>query len=189
MISPLFNQDCFKILSLFGLSPGSRFNRTELKRRTRLHNVPLDKALSLLLSSGVLRREGKYYSINFENASGKKILELCQKQYRELRELPLDVYYLLVDLIAPLSSIKGIGVFLFGSYAKLVYTDKSDVDIALLHPSGWRPPEKIKNLVKKLERIYQKKVEVHYFEKGSFYRNKRDPVVKGILKDGIKLIS
>jgi len=39
----------------------------------------------------------------------------------------------------------------------------------------------------KLERAYKKHVEIHYFDKKDFYRNKKDPLVRSILKDGVRL--
>ncbi len=187
MISQIFTPDCFKVLSLFSLSPGSRFNRTDIKSRTKLNNVPLDKALLLLLSSGIILRTQNYYGLNFENDYTKQLLEICSKQYKRLKELDLKVYYLLLDLIAGLSLIKKAEIFLFGSYAKLVYKENSNVDIAILYSTQ---PDKanINKLIMKLEGVYQKKVEVHYFEKKSFYKNKKNPLIKSILKDGVKLM-
>ncbi|MBI4980002.1 nucleotidyltransferase domain-containing protein [Candidatus Woesearchaeota archaeon] len=187
MISQIFTPDCFKVLSLFSISPGSRFNRTEIKNRTRLNNVPLDKALLLLLSSGTITRTKNYYGLNFENDNIKPLLELCSKQYKQLRELPLNVYYLLLDLTAGLSLVKKVEVFLFGSYAKLVYKANSDVDIAVLCSSQLGKAA-ISKLTAKLEQQYQLKLKVHYFEKKSFYKTKKKPLIKSILKDGVKLI-
>ncbi len=96
-------------------------------------------------------------------------------------------YYLILDIVAALSHFKGIEVYLFGSYAKLIYTEKSDVDIAIVHLKEFRHKEAIIKLISKIEKAYDKKVEVHYFEKESFYRNKKDLLVKGILNDGIRL--
>lgn len=187
MISPIFTPDCFKILSLFSISSGSRFNRTEIKSRTKLNNVPLDKALLSLVNSLVLVRSGNYYGINFECEYSQKLLEICSKQYQQLRELPLEMYYLVIDLVTPLSQLKRNEAFLFGAYAKRVYTEKSKVDLAILYS---KQPDKanINKLIMKLEGVYQKKVEVHYFEKKSFYKNKKNPLIKSILKDGVKLI-
>lgn len=187
MISQIFHPDCFKVLSIYGLSPGSRFNRTDFKKKTKLHNVPLDKALALLLNSGILKKEKKYYSIHFENEYTLKIIEIIRKQYRELRELPLTVYYLILDMAAFFSLLKGIEAYLFGSYAKLIYTEKSDVDIAIVHQKKFKR-EEITKIVSKIEKKYDKKIEIHYFEKDAFYKNKRDLLVKGILKDGVRLI-
>ncbi len=187
MISQVFDGDAYKILSLFSLSPGSRFNRKEMKERTRLNNVPLDKALLRLLSSGVIVRQRNYYSVNFENPCSRTLIEMCSRQYRQLKEIPFDVYLLILDLVEKLSARRGIEAYLFGSYSKLVYTEKSDVDIAVLAADGLEKGELAKE-VGRLERIYRKKVEIHYFDRAGFYKNKGDPMVRGVLKDGVKLI-
>ena len=183
MISPLFSQDCFKVICLFCLSPGSRFNRKEIKEKVKLNNIPLDKSLSILINSGIIKREKNYYSINFENDYSMRLLEICTKQYKQLKELPLDIFYLLSDLVYSLSMLKDVEVILFGSYAKLIYKEKSDIDIAILY--GKKKPDV---RIEKLEKVYGKVVELHYFEKKRFYLNKKDPLVKSILKDGTKLI-
>ncbi len=185
MISPAFNQNCFKVLSLFSLSPGSRFNRKEIQEKVYLYNLPLDGALRRLLSSKILKKEKNYYCLDFENGETKPILELCRKQHRQLRELPLRVYLLLVDLSNSLS-LEEIEVFLFGSYAKLIYTEKSDIDLAVLYGKSLKR-EQIRKLVTKLEKAYGLSIEEHYFDKNKFYRNKKDPLVREILKNGIKL--
>ncbi len=187
MISLIFTPDCYKILILFSLSPGSRFNRKEIKEKTKLNNVPLDKALSQIIASGVAKRERNYYYLNIADKSAKELLEICQHQYQQLRELPLAVFYLLTDLTNSTPFLKGNEVWLFGSYAKLVYKENSDIDIAVLHSQEIRK-EGINKTVAKLEKIYNKKIEIHYFEKTGFYKNKKDLLVKGILRDGVRLI-
>lgn len=187
MISQAFTKDCFKILNLFSLAPGSRFNRTEMRKKLLLNNVPLDAALVRLLSAGILSKERNYYSINFENPYSKPFLELCKKQYKQLRELPLNIYYLLVDLVSSLSLQKGTKISLFGSYAKLVYTEKSDLDLAVLTTTK-TDKQFIKKITNKLEKSYNKNIELHFFDKKSFLKNKKDPLVKDIIKNGVKLM-
>lgn len=187
MISQAFTQDCFKILSLFSLSPGSKFNRDEIKKKLRLNNVPLDNALSRLLLSKLLQKEGNYYSVNFGNNEAKTILEICKKQYRELKELPLDVYYLLLDFISGASNNREVKLILFGSYAKLVYTEKSDLDLAVLTTTG-TDKGFFKKIAVKLEQDYGKNIELHFFDKKSFFKNKKDPLVRDIIKNGVELI-
>ncbi len=187
MINLIFTSDCYKILILFSLSPGSRFNRKEIKEKTRLNNVPLDKALSQIIASGVAKREKNYYYLNIADRSAKELLEICRYQYQQLRELPLAVFYLLTDLVDSLLLLKGNEVWLFGSYAKLVYKENSDVDIAVLYSQEIHK-ESINKNVAKLEKVYNKKIEMHYFEKTRFYKNRKDLLVKGILRDGVRLI-
>lgn len=187
MINLIFNSDCFKILTFFSLSPGSRWKRKEVQEKIKLNNVPLDKALSSLTYSGIIKKENNYYALNFENKDTKKIREICSQQYQKFRELPLEVYYLLIDFSEGITSLKGVEVYLFGSYAKLIYRENSDVDLAILYSQGI-DKKLIAKIIVKLEKKYRKKIEAHYFEKKSFYRNKKDSLVKNILKDGIKII-
>ena len=72
MISQIFYANSFKIVALFALSPGSRFKRKEIKEKTKLNNVPLDKALSRLVSSGIVKKENNLFSINFESKEAEK---------------------------------------------------------------------------------------------------------------------
>ena len=186
MISPIFDQNIFKIISLFSLAPGSRFSRKEIKEKTKLNNVPLDVSLARLLKSEILKKEG-YYSVNFENDYGKNILQLASKQYKQLKELPFDIYLLLVDVAYIASGVKEAEAHLFGSYSKLVYKEGSDIDIALLITKKFNKVS-FEKQVNKIKKVYRKNVEIHYFDKFDFYKNKKDPLVTEVLKNGIRLI-
>lgn len=189
MIGQIFDGGSFKVLALFALSPGSRFKRGEIKKRTRMHNVPLDNALSKLTGSGVVKSESGFYSLNMESGYQEQLMKIVSSQHKELKNLPLDVYLLLADAVAALSTIRGgIEAWLFGSYSKLIYTEKSDVDMALLVPSEFKYKERVKNILRKLEKHYGKKIEAHFFDAPAFYRNKKDPLVKEILKDGVRIL-
>lgn len=187
MISQIFDSGSFKVLALFALSPGSRFRRKEVKERTRMYNVPLDSALSRLVSSGIIGKEKNLYYVNFENSYAEQTLTIASAHHRQLKNLPLDVYLLLVDVIYELSTAKDLQAWLFGSYSKLVYTDKSDVDIALLVPQTFSK-ERIRKVFNKAEKQYGKRIEAHFFDVRSFYRNKRDPLVREIIKNGVRLL-
>ncbi|MBU0666899.1 MAG: nucleotidyltransferase domain-containing protein [Nanoarchaeota archaeon] len=185
MITQIFNQECFKIISLFALAPGIKLNRNEIKEKTYMNNVLLDKALVKILSANILKKEKRLYSINFENDNSKKLTDICSKQYINLKELPLKIYFLITDFITQLSILKEIEVYLFGSYSKLIFNQKSDVDIAIL---GKINNKKVTNLVSKLEKKYAIKLEIHFFDKKEFYKNKQDPLIKDIIKNGERLI-
>ncbi len=187
MINPIFDQNIFKILTLFSLAPGSRFTRKEIKEKTQLNNVPLDASLSKLIKTPILKRQGSYYYMDFENEERGKIMQIIASQYKQLKEIPLDVYFILVDLVYRLSNAKEVDAYLFGSYSKLVYKEDSDVDIAVLTTKKFN-----KNQLEKengrLKKIYNKNVEIHYFDKFSFYKNKKDPLVREIIKNGVRII-
>jgi len=187
MMTPIFDSNTAKILILYSISPGSRFNRTYLKEKTRLNNIPLDKALISLLHSGILKRDGNLYAMDFECEYTKAVIDIFQKIYRSLKELPLEVFYPLMDLVSYFAQQKSLEVYLFGSYAKLVYSVRSDIDIAVVSVSQPKKSEIIK-IVSRLEKTYGKPIEIHYFDKKTFYSNKSDPLIKSILKDGVKLV-
>ena len=187
MLEPIFDKDCFKVLSVFSISPGSRFRRNELKDMIRLNNVTLDNALARLINCGLIKIEKNLYQLNFEKDETKNVIELVSRQYKELRELPLTVFLLLSDVVDTLSTVKGVEVYLFGSYAKLVYKEKSDIDLAVIFKPGQKVPDLTKLSVK-LEKIHGKKIQIHDFESEAFYKNKKDPLVNDILRNGVKLL-
>ena len=180
MISFIFDKDVFKILSLFGISPGSRFKRNEIKDRTFLYNINLDKALIRLVNLGLVKKDRNYYQINFENEMKNKIFDPVIGEYKRLREIPFKVYLLLIDLMEEISKSGETEVYLFGSYAKLIYKENSDVDIAVINGKVNA------KIIDKVEKRYKLKVEPHYFKKDEFYKNKKDPLIKEIIKNGIK---
>jgi predicted nucleotidyltransferase len=187
MISQIFDGRAFKVIALFALSPGSKFRRNEIKHRTRMHNVPLDSALSRLARSGIIKKEKSLYAVNFENPHAEQIIAIASSHYKQLKNLPLDIYLLLSDITDELSAIKGIEIWLFGSYSKMIYSEKSDIDIAFLAPKDFNK-DRINKLSRKLEKHYGKKIEGHFFDAISFYKNKKDPLVREILRNGIRLM-
>ena len=188
MISTLFNQDAFKVLTVLSLSPGSSFKRKELKELTGLNNVPLDKALLRLVGSGVLRKKGAY-SLNMENESAEILMMLCSKQHIHLKRIPFKVYFLILDLVFQASLFKGVEILLFGSYSKLVFSEKSDVDVAVLTLQNAKAVKgQLLALAEKLGKNYGKEVQLHFFDKKNFYSNKKDLLVSEIIKNGVRLI-
>lgn len=186
MILQIFDKDIFEVLTVFSISPGSRLLRKDLKEKTKLNNVNLDNALNILLNSGLLQKDRRFLSLKLDNA--KPIISLVSNEYKELRELPLDAYFSIINLLYFLSKLKKINVYLFGSYAKLVFREKSDIDIAVISDKIEESDKKdIGSLIEKLEERYGKNIETHYFS-ANFHKNKKDQLVKEILKNGIKLI-
>ena len=186
MIAQIFNRDILKLLTIFSISPGSKFLRKELKERMRLNNINLDNAINVLLSSNLIKKERRLLSLNLDNI--KQIIRLISDEYKGLKELPLDVYFPIVDIIFFLSKLKYADVYLFGSYAKLIFKENSDIDIAVVSDKIDNEEKKeLNRLIQKLESKYGKSIELHYFGR-KFYKNKKDPIVKEILKNGERLI-
>ncbi len=186
MISQIFDKDIVKVLTIFAVSPGSKFLRKELKEKTRLNNINLDNAMNILLNSGLVKKEKRLISLDLENS--KIVSGLIANEYKILKELPLNVYFSIIDIIFLLRKFKSIDVYLFGSYAKLIFKDMSDIDIAVVSDKiDTKEKKELNKLIEKLELRYGKKIEVHYFER-NFYKNKKDPFVKDILKNSTRLI-
>lgn len=186
MIAQIFDKDIFEVLTVFSISPGSKFLRKELKERTKLNNMNLDNALNILLNSNLIKKEKRFLSLNFDYA--KPMIGLVSEQYKNLRELPLDAYFSVINILFLLSKLKNINVYLFGSYAKLIFKETSDMDIAIISDKISNEEKKdISNLIRKLESRYGKNMEIHYFGT-NFYKNKKDPLVRDIIKNGLRLI-
>ena len=186
MIGWIFDKDILEVLTVFSISPGSRFLRKDLKEKTKLNNVNLDNALSILINSKILRKEGRFLLLDLDCA--KDIINIISAQYKGLRQLPLDAYFSIINIIYFISKFKAVDVYLFGSYAKLVHKDTSDIDIAIVSDDISEDIKKELNaLAQKTESRYGKKIEVHYFGL-NFYKNKKDHLVKEILRNGIRLI-
>jgi len=185
MISTIFNKNQFKILTIFSISPGSKHSRNELKERTKLINMALDNALKQLISSKILLKEKRLLRLNLENEDVKEIIRIISKEYKQLKELPLNIYFLIIDFLNLLNETYE--VYLFGSYAKLIFKKDSDIDFAIIsNDINTLKRKKINEKVLKLEKKYSKKIELHYFGK-DIYKNKKDPLVKEILINGEKL--
>ncbi len=182
----LFNKNIVRILTVFSLSPGSRFNRETLRKKALLNNVSINKSISTLTNLKILSKEKNLYGLNFKNDSVKQLIELTSDNYTKLKKLPLNAYFLILDITYEISRIRNIGeVYLFGSYSKLIFKDNSDIDIAIISE---KPNKKdINKIISKIEKKFKKTIEIHYFTK-EFYQNKKDPFVKEILQSGVKLI-
>lgn len=187
MITDIFDGDVVRILTLFSISPGSKHTRNEIKEKTMLNNLPLDNALSNLVKNKILVRERRLFGLNFENRLSKEVLEIIKKEHLRFREIPLDVYFALVDLSSQFSNIKIISrAFLFGSFAKMIYTNKSDMDIALfLQNEDKGAIAKIKSGIGKLEKKFHRAIELHFFIIKDL--KAKDPLIKEIVKNGIEV--
>lgn len=185
MITSIFNQNILKILTLFSISPGSRFLRNDLKEKTKLNNATLDESLNLIFASKILKKEKRMILLNLEYT---EIINLIKKDHQHLNSLYTEAYFPILDLTFYLSKLKSIKAYLFGSHAKLIYNDKSDIDIAIISNTiSQKQKDKLNSIMKKIEKKYKKQIEIHYFG-NNFYKNKKDPLVNDIIKNSRQLI-
>ena len=187
MITDLFDKELIKILTYFSISPGSKITRNEIKERIRLNNIPLDNSLNNLINNNILIKEKRFISINFASENAKKIIETIKKEHIRFKEIPLEIYCILIDISEFICRKKCIRqIFLFGSYAKLIYTEKSDIDLAIiLNNEDKKTVAELKKYTNKIEKKYNKNIELHFFENKDLKED--DPLIKEILRNGIKL--
>jgi predicted nucleotidyltransferase len=184
MIVQIFNMDIVKILTVFSLSPGSKFSRNELQEKTKLINVNLDNALSILFNSTMIIKDKRMISFNNNFAN---VLQLISGEHRYMKNIPLDAYFPVLELSTFIAKYK-LEAYLFGSYSKLIYKNDSDIDIAIISDAlSSMKKKKISRQAQKLSDKYNKEIELQFFST-EFNKNKKDPIVADILRNGIKLI-
>jgi len=182
MILNLFDPNIVKVLMIFSLAPGAKFRRKELKEKTYLNNLNLDKALRILQNSGIILRDKNYFKLNL-NEKTRVLIQLIKEEYKMLNEIPLKVFFSILDFMNKVASLKDVEVYLFGSYAKLTFEEGSDIDLAVISDKDLNFLEKV---ALRIEKKYKVKIQLHFFEK-DFFKHKKDPLVREIIKNGIKL--
>ncbi|MBR9689925.1 MAG: nucleotidyltransferase domain-containing protein [Candidatus Altiarchaeota archaeon] len=180
MMSLVFDNTIFKILTVFSLAPGKPFTREKIKEMTKTNNVPLDDALRKLIISKMLIKKNKKYEIRHSAEWTTKLLEFITHEHWKLKHIPLDVYFTITDLLRKLSKHK-CNVHLFGSYSKLTFTTDSDIDIVVVSDT----PIDFK-FTRALEKKYSKEIQIHKFSP-DFYEKQNDPFVKEVL-EGVALM-
>ena len=177
MISNLFDKNIIRILSYFLISPGSRYTRKEIKEKTQMNNIPLDSTLTKLKSLKLITENKKLHALNFSIEKNKEIFSLISEEYKSFN-IPHKIFNTLIETAEKLSKIKDINsAILFGSYAKLIQTENSDIDIAVITKNKTNTT-KLKKEISKIN----SKIELHFFEEKDLKAN--DLLIKEILKNG-----
>lgn len=186
MLSDVFDKECIKILTLFSISPGSKFTRNELKAKSFMNNVTLDAALHNLVKNKFLMKQKRFFSVNFGNETAREIVVgLARREHLLFKEIPLKILFLIMDFSKNASEQRAISqIYLFGSYSKLIYTEKSDVDLAVVLDADNKTLEKmLGKYAKRLEKKYNTDVQLHFFVKRDM--KQKDKLISEILRNGI----
>ena len=188
MISNIINNNLLRILTFMLISPGSKYTRKELKEKTKMNNVPFDNSLNVLIKIRILKKEKKFIIINFENEEFRDILDSIKREFLKFN-LPYKIFNIIIEISNILLKEKYIKeVILFGSYAKLIYSEKSDIDLAIIIANKKKNIEKrLENKIKKIVVKYKKKIELHFFSNDDL-KHKEDPLIKDIIRNGKMVI-
>jgi len=187
MLLNLIDKNCAKVILFLAISPGSRYSRKEIKEKAMINNVPLDTALNKLLTLSLLKEEKRIYSLNIESATVKEIL----RERGRISNLPLKIQFLLLGLVSDISKTRGIKkIILFGSYSKLIFTENSDIDLAVILGKKTKNRAKIEKsihvLSEKISKKNKKVIQIHFFSEDDL-KHKEDPLIKDILRNGVSL--
>src|SRR3989344_3226436 len=186
MITNLLNKNIVKIISFLSISPGSRYTRKEIREKTKMNNVPLDETITKLSLMQIIKQEKKMYSLKLESERAKKVIEMIKTEYDKYN-LSYNIFIILLEITEKLSKFKNIkDIILFGSYAKLIHTDRSDIDVAIIVNSKQKEKlkNKIANILKEISNKENKIIEIHFFTIQEMKENKTDPLIRDIIKNG-----
>lgn len=187
MMSNIFNKDAVKILSYLLISPGSKYTRNEIKEKTKMNNIPLDKTLTKLIILKILKKEKNLLMLNLGQEEAKEIIIKIKEDFKKLN-LPHNIFSTTLDISDKLAELKYIRkAILFGSYAKLIYSDNSDIDIAIILDVKVKNLNKLKKIIEKdinkISKKNKKEIELHFFNESDL-KHKEDALIKDILRNG-----
>src|SRR3989344_4475429 len=162
-----------KILKLFSLASGKAITRKTIKDFTKLSNVSLDVALDKLIKENIIEQEKKLLRLNLSNKKTTEILNVFNAESKLLREIPYQIWLILFDFASSVQKTKFQKAFLFGSWAKHIAREDSDVDIALISDKKDIKQEiKAEKIAESIEDKYGKRIQLHFFEKEEFEKAK-----------------
>ncbi len=187
------SKSAWRVLLLYGESPGAGFTRQELKEHTKLGNKALSFALKRLSAFGILTKSKKQlglavYKLNRESKYIDDIINLLKKERQDLNHLPYNFSSIAREFSREvLDSADVIEAYLFGSVAKGTYREDSDIDFAVVAEQKTPPKDMaVNSLCNRLSTKFNRKVQCFILTKEQISRKKHG-LAKEILKHGIKL--
>lgn len=186
------SKSAWRILALFGESPGAGFTRQDCRKHTKLGNKALSAALKRLVAFGILiKSKGQLslavYKLNQGNPYVRDLLSLLQRELTGLNHLPYSFGAIAREFSREvIDSVDAHAIYLFGSVAKGTYRDDSDIDFAVVLEDKTPSQDMILNTIAdKLSRKSNRKIQC--FPMTHDQMAKRGLAVE-ILKHGIRLV-
>ena len=172
---------------------GQGFTKEDIKSITSLGGNSLFNSLNLLVKNDIVnvKKKGKrsYYNLNLANSYSKKIVEIADLERRELNAMDIKITIMLreyVRKIVDLIEVKNI--YIFGSIVKNSYSEKSDIDIAIIVNSKLSIKERVEleKVGESIEKRFGREIQQHIFTIEEF--EGKNKLIEQIHRDGIKLI-
>jgi predicted nucleotidyltransferase len=193
----LGTRTAWKILFVFAEAPGKAVSRKEIQQLTKLGNKVLTKFLLLLEKFSMITSSkiGKayYYKLNLSNPFVEQIVGTILLEKKQLNNPDFAVLNVLREFVYELTNAD-LGnleqVILFGSYAKRTFSKDSDIDVAIITQEKSADDELlITDIIDRLHKRFRKEIQPHYYTAKEFKAlEKKDKLVKEIVKDGIRLV-
>jgi predicted nucleotidyltransferase len=187
----------WKILFVFTEAPGKAISRKEIQGLTKLGNKVLTKFLLLLEKFNIITSSkiGKayYYKLNLSNPFAEQIVQTVLLEKKQLNNPNFATLNILREFVYELTNanLENIEqVILFGSYAKRTFGKDSDIDVAIITREKSADDELlITDITDRLHKRFGKELQPHYFTAKEFKSlEKKDRMVKEIIRDGIRLL-
>ncbi len=190
----LGSKSAWRVLILYGESPGAGFTRQDLRNHTRLGNKALSFALKRLIAFGILTKSKKQlslavYKLNKESKYIQDILNLLQRERQDLNHLPYNFSTIAREFSREVvDSVDALSIYLFGSVAKGTYREDSDMDFAVVVEKKTPKEDMTINVIcDKLSEKFKKKIQCFLMTEDQLSKNKTK-LAEEILKNGIKLV-
>lgn len=179
----LANKTNIRILRLLSRKPNKFFSVSEIQDNTGVGLGNLYDSINLLRYHGALLVEGKNISRYKINMMLGDILNIFKKESLIFQNIDLNIIKILADIEKEIvSNFQVEKVFLFGSIARGDYTDKSDIDIAVV---GVVNKIKLTQICEKFSR-QGRDIQVQVFDRKTFEKGSR--LIDNIKKEGISLV-
>ncbi len=184
-------RSAWKILALFGETPGKALSRRNIQQFTKLGNKALSKALLLMERCDVLRTKkiGRttYYTPNLANAFVTQAFELARLEREALNNLDPTTVNILREFVYELTNINFENIqriTLFGSRAKRTDHAGSDIDVAILMREQDPSDELlITATIDHIRKRFGTEIQPHYYT-----AEEKGPLLLEMKKDGVNLL-
>jgi predicted nucleotidyltransferase len=173
----LFDNKTLKILDEFSSDYNRKIYGRDIAKRNKMNQKTVSNILNKLEKENILKfsyeGKNKYYYLNKFNLNLKEIIKIIEidrkirfiEKNKKLKELFDKIEQRTTGILA-----------VFGSYAKGINTEKSDLDVFIMG--------KISN-IDDLEELYSIKINIIKSDKSKF--NKEEPIIIEIIKNHIIL--
>lgn len=189
----LGSKSAWRVLLIYGESPGAGFTREDIRRITSIGNKALSMALKRLVAFGVLERSRErlatpVYRLKRESIYSQELLSMLRKERSELNQLPYSFGIIAREFSREaLDSADILGMHIFGSVAKGTYRDDSDIDFAVVVEKRIPGHELALNAAcSSLSEKFRRKIQCFILEKSQM-PGKKGSIGREILKHGIRL--